>query len=167
MQGGFEELCCQLAHYELPRQGSRFIRKKAPDAGVECYWALPNGDEWAWQAKYFTTRPTDEQWRDLDESVSRALDKHKRLTRYIVCIPVDRQDPRIEDQSWFMDKWDERVQKWTSWANDRSMSVEYEYWGDHEIFVRLSREEHAGRRYFWFNREQLSQEWFENRLEKL
>ena len=49
---GFEELCAQLARAERPT-GSRFERKGAPDAGVECYAVLEGGSEWGWQAKYF------------------------------------------------------------------------------------------------------------------
>lgn len=52
-QSAFEELCCQLAACEVFPAGSSFVRKGAPDAGIECYWTLPNGDEIAWQAKYF------------------------------------------------------------------------------------------------------------------
>ena len=33
------------------------------------------------------------------------------------------------------------------------MSVEFPYWGEHQIWDRLSREEHRGRYFFWFNRE--------------
>jgi hypothetical protein len=80
----FEELCCQLAAYEIP-QGSKFVRKAAPDAGVECYGLLPNGDEWAWQAKFFISRPEAAQWAQLDKSVRTALSKHPRLTSYTVC----------------------------------------------------------------------------------
>ena len=55
----FEELCCQLAqHAEVPA-GSRYVRKGAPDAGVECFWILAGGAEWGWQAKFFLTAPTD------------------------------------------------------------------------------------------------------------
>ena len=72
----FEELCCQLAAYEQAPQGSIFIRKAPPDAGVECFWKLPNGDEWGWQAKFFPSPPNSGQWSQLDESVKKALEKH-------------------------------------------------------------------------------------------
>ena len=51
---GFEELCCQLASFEEVPIGSIFRRKSGAggDAGVECYWRLPNGNEEAWQTKY-------------------------------------------------------------------------------------------------------------------
>ena len=68
-----------------------FERKGTPDAGVECYCILKDGDEWGWQAKYFDTLGTS-QWSQLDKSVKTALDKHPKLVRYFVCIPLDRPD---------------------------------------------------------------------------
>ena len=58
VQRAFEELCCQLAASEQVEDGARFIRKGTPDAGIECFWRLSNGDEWGWQAKYFLSSPT-------------------------------------------------------------------------------------------------------------
>lgn len=162
----FEELCCQLAAYEQAPAGSIFIRKAPPDAGVECYWKLPNGDEWGWQAKFFLSPPDTSQWHQLDESVKTAIEKHPRLTSYTVCLPIDRQDPHVDQQKWFMDNWKDRVEKWQVWAQEKRMSVEFNYWGEHEICERLSREEHRGRHLFWFNKELFSQQWFENRIEE-
>jgi len=162
----FEELCCQLASYEQAPQRSIFIRKGAPDAGVECFWKLPNGDEWGWQAKFFLSPPDSNQWSQLDESIKKALEKHPQLTLYTICLPIDRQDPRIEEQKWFMDKWNKHVETWQQWAEQKGISIEFKYWGEHEIAERLSREEHRGRHYFWFNKELFSQQWFENRIEE-
>jgi hypothetical protein len=162
----FEELCCQLAAAEQHPNGSLFVRKGAPDAGVECYWKLPDGTECGWQAKFFLSPPGDNQWNQVDKSIETALEKHPRLSRYVVCLPIDRQDPRIDDQQWFMDKWNEHVQVWEGKATAKGMAVVFEYWGAHEIFERLSREEHRGRYYFWFHRDLFSQEWFHNRIEE-
>jgi hypothetical protein len=164
-QSAFEELCCQLAAHEQVPPNSRFIRKGTPDAGVECFWTLPNSDEWAWQAKFFTS-VEDSQWKQLDESVKTALDKHPQLVAYTICIPLDRQDPRKEKQKWFMDKWDIHVKTWEGWANDKGKSVQFIYWGEHEIFERLTREEHRGRYLFWFRSELFSQNWFQDRLDE-
>jgi hypothetical protein len=161
----FEELCCQLASAEQVPQGSKFIRKGTPDAGVECYWKLPSGDEWAWQAKFFLSRPENNQWAQIDESLKTALEKHPRLTSYTVCLPIDRSDPRHQEQIWFMDRWNSQVEKWRIWAEDKGMAVEFNYWGESELLLRLSREEHRGRYYFWFNRERFSQLWFEQHVE--
>jgi hypothetical protein len=162
----FEELCCQRAAAEPAPSGSLFIRKGAPDAGVECYWKLPDESEWGWQAKFFRSPPASNQWAQIDESVKTALEKHPQLSRYVVCLPIDRQDPRVDSQQWFMDKWNERVQVWEGCATTRGMAVRFEYWGAHELFERLSREEHRGRYYFWFHRDLFSQEWFHSRIEE-
>ena len=161
-----EELCCQLARYEQVPPDSTFIRKAPPDAGVECFWKLPSGDEWGWQAKFFLSPPGANQWSQLDDSIRKALEKHPRLTSYTICLPIDRQDPRIDKQQWFMDKWNEHVEKWQGWTKEKNMSVELNYWGEHEIWERLSRDEHRGRHFFWFNKELFSQRWFEDRIEE-
>jgi len=162
----FEVLCRQLARYEQAPPGSTFTPKGAPDAGVECFWRLPNGDEWGWQAKFFLSTPGSSQWRQLDDSVRKALEKHPRLTRYTICLPIDREDPRIDEQEWFMDKWENRAKQWQGWAQAKGMSVHFDYWGQDEVWERLAREEHRGRHLFWFDAELFSQQWFENSVEE-
>lgn len=159
---GFEELCAQLAHAETPR-GTQFYRKGTPDAGVECYAVLSDGSEWGWQAKYFNTLG-DSQWSQLDKSVNAAIEKHPRLVRYFVCIPLDRPDARIEGKKSAKDKWDEHVDKWTKLAAAKGMSVEFVYWGSHELLERLSRPEHVGRIRFWFDVRGFDPAWFSTRL---
>ena len=163
-RSAFEELCCQLADSEDMLEGEKFIRKGAPDAGVECYWKLANNDEHGWQAKFFTSPPNDSQWKQIDDSVNTALKKHPKLTKYIICLPIDRQDPRVDNQNWFMDKWNQHEEKWEQWAIQKGMNVEFLYWGQHEIGTRLALDKHSGRRFFWFNEEYLSQKWLELNL---
>src|SRR5712691_9672961 len=79
----FEELCCQLASYEHAPPGSSFTRVGAPDAGLECYWQTPTGDEWGWQAKFFISPPSESQLKDIDNSVRTVLKKHPKLTTYV------------------------------------------------------------------------------------
>ena len=161
---GFEELCCQLAAYEVPA-GSDFTRKGAPDAGVECFAVLPDGGEWGWQAKFFD-KVGQSQWAQIDHSVSVALEKHPKLTRYTICIPLDREDPRVPNQDWFLDKWNAHVAKWNKLATQLGLTVQFLYWGSHEILERLSREEHRGSFYFWFGTQSFSQSWFARALEE-
>lgn len=163
-QSAFEELCCQLAGHESVPNGSHFTRKGPPDGGVECYWKLPDGSEWGWQAKFFLSTPGDGQWSQIANSVRTALEKHPNLARYIVCFPLDRQDPRIDNQMWFMDRWNHHVEQWKQMAVSKGMSIDFDYWGNHEIFDRLSRDEYRGRVYFWFNQDSLSQQWFAERV---
>ena len=164
-QKAFEELCVQLAAGESRPAGSRFVRKGAPDAGVECYWTLPNGDLQGWQAKFFRETPKSTQWQQIDESVERALSQHGRLVQYIVCLPIDRADPRDSTKHSFMDKWNDHEQKWHARAHELGLTVEFRYWGQSEILTRLALEQHRGRSYFWFNKEIFSREWFAQKLE--
>jgi hypothetical protein len=161
---GFEELCAQLARAESPA-GSRFERKGTPDAGVECYAALDGGSEWGWQAKYFDALG-DSQWSQLDDSVKTALAKHPRLVRYFICVPLDRPDARIEGRRSARERWDEHVQRWAGWASARSMTVEFVYWGSHELLERLAYPQHVGRVRFWFDVRGFDGAWFTARLDE-
>lgn len=160
---GFEELCAQLARAESPEE-SGFNRKGSPDAGVECYYVDPDGNEWGWQAKYFTSSLTNSQWRQLDDSVTTALDKHPRLVRYYVCVPRDRSDARNPNQTSEMDRWNAHTSKWEGWAREKGMTVEFVWWGSSELIERLSRNEHIGRHFFWFGQRGFDQDWFQLRL---
>ena len=163
----FEVLCCQLAEHEAAPQGAEFIRKGTPDGGIECFWRLPNGDEWGWQAKFFLSSPTSTQWGEIDESVKNAIEKHPRLTKYTICLPIDRPDPRVKGQESVMDKWNNHVKKWQKWSLVKGLKVEFPYWGEHQIWERLSKEEHRGRYLFWFNQQFFSNRWFDNNLKEV
>jgi hypothetical protein len=43
------------------------------------------------------------------------------------------------------------------------MTVTFDLWGASELLMRLSAEQHAGRRWFWFGRTELSPAWFADR----
>ena len=162
---GFEELCAQLARAESPEE-SGFNRKGSPDAGVECYYVDPDGNEWGWQAKFFTSSLTNSQWRQLDDSVTTALDKHPRLTRYYVCVPRDRSDARNPNQTSEMDRWNAHTSKWEGWAREKGMNVDFVWWGSSELMERLSRNDHVGRHFFWFGQRGFDQDWFQLHLDE-
>ena len=142
-----------------------FERKGTPDAGVECYAILSDGAEWAWQAKYFFALG-DSQWSQIDRSVKKALEKHPKLVRYMVCVPVDRADARATGRKSAKERWDDRVVKWNGWACDRGMTVDFVYWGSHELLDRLARPEHIGRVKFWFDAPGFDAAWFAARLKE-
>ena len=162
--GGFEELCSQLARCEAP-EGSRFERKGSPDAGVECYAILKDGAEWAWQAKYFSTLE-DSQWSQIDGSVRTALEKHPRMMRYVVCCPLDLPDARIGGRLSARDRWNQHVSRWTAAVAAAGKTVEFDYWGSHELLERLSRGEHIGRARFWFGSPEIDADWFAKRVDE-
>ncbi len=159
---GFEELCAQLARTESPA-GAKFERKGTPDAGVECFCALSDNTEWGWQTKYFTTLG-DSQFAQLDGSVKTALSRHSSLTRYFVCVPLDRPDARVDGKKSAMERWNERVSKWERRAQESSRHVDFVWWGSSELIERLARTEHVGRVFFWFGQRGFDQSWFNARL---
>lgn len=161
---GFEELCAQIARAEIPSD-ARFERKGTPDAGVECYAVLNNGSEWAWQAKYFDTLG-DSQWSQIDKSVRTAIMKHPRLVQYYICVPLDRPDARIDGRKSAKEKWNEHVDRWKNSASKDGMTVEFIYWGSHELLERLTRSVHVGRLRFWFDLRGFDAAWFTARLEE-
>lgn len=161
---GFEELVCQLARQERGIEGRRFIRKGKPDAGVECFWILKNGTEHAWQAKFFTTSLSNNQWTEVDASVQTALNKHPNLTKYYIAIPVDTPDARVPRQKSMLEKWDEHVIKWTGWAAAKGMTVQFIYWGQSDLIDRLSWSENTGKTRFWFNTNEFTDEWLKEKI---
>ena len=165
-EGAFEALCCQLAEYEQVPLNSIFERKGTPDAGVECYWILPNQDEWCWQAKFFKEIPNETQLKEIDKSVKTALLKHPRMRKYYICLPLDKPDSRIPNQKSFAVKWVARIKKWESWISPKREKIQFIYWGEHEIFERLSRAEHNGRHLFWFRKELLSKQWYMDKMKE-
>lgn len=158
--GGFEELCCQLAHLSPPENAEYFVRKEGAggDAGVECYWKLKDGYEHAWQAKYFIDPLGSNQWTQLSDSVKTALAKHPKLTKYYVCLPRDWTDSRkmsasAKPVSSAWDKWEEHVAKWQSLAAKEGRDVDFAYWCKHEIsqMLQVDDPQFSGRALYWFN----------------
>ena len=143
----FEDLCCFLAEREPAPDGSEFKRLAPPDGGVECLRRLPDEQEWGWQAKYFRTALNSGRWRQIDESVRSALKSNPRLTRYIVCAPVDRTKAGAA-------KWSRLVEQWSA-----IKPIAYEYWGRHELESRLIEDKNHALLKYYFDREFLSAEW--------
>ncbi|HEY4354453.1 MAG TPA: hypothetical protein VGN16_01805 [Acidobacteriaceae bacterium] len=146
-------------------KGAIFTRKGKPDAGIECYWTLPTGEEVAWQAKYFLFLETS-QWAQIDNSISTALEKHPRLVRYFVCVPLDLPDAQLLGKTSGYQKWLDRVTKWHNWATAKGRSVEFVWWGSHEMLEKLVLPTNAGLARFWFDASVLDPLWFDKRLEE-
>jgi hypothetical protein len=162
----FEELVCQLARKEFESIYVDFIRKGKPDAGVECFCILPNDEEIGVQAKYFLSSPQEGQWKQVDKSVQTALDKHPKLSKYIIAFPIDPADARVEDRESMLQKWNARVAKWTSWAEQKGMKVDFDAWWGSKLIGFLQKPENSGMLRFWFNELEFSDEWFKTQIER-
>lgn len=174
--GGFEELICQLAHLSPPANADYFVRKEGAggDAGVECFWKLKDGSEYAWQAKYFLDSINDSQWSQINDSVLTALNKHPLIKKYYICVPQDLPDSRKKGRGGkavtsARDKWNSYCEAWQQEAIRKGKSVKFHFWGKHEIGLLLSQRENSkfnGRARYWFNELILTTEIFNNLIEK-
>lgn len=157
--GGFEELVCQIAHLRRPEGAVRFVRKEGAggDAGVECYWILNDQTEICWQAKYFMGQMNASRWGQLDKSFATALDRHPNLTKYVICLPIDKPDSRSKRAGKQVvtteDEWQRHVAKWRGKAESLSRSVEFEFWGKHELLLFLTTQDpqYSGKLLYWFD----------------
>ena len=156
---GFEDFVCQLANRLKPENALEFIPKEGAggDAGVECYWKLIDGSEHAWQAKYFTKRLGKSQWQQISKSVETALNKHPKLTKYYVCLPIDLTETRVKRNGQPIlserDRWNNYVRKWTEIAARQSMNVEFVFWGKlqiHSVILQSDPGEIANFTQYWF-----------------
>lgn len=156
----FEELVCQLAHQECKSLG-KFTRVSAPDGGIEAMYELPDGSVHGWQAKYFLSSFSSSQWQQIENSFKEALKNYSKLTKYYVCVATDRANANISGKASFLKKWERYIQKWKEFAQSQGREIEFEFWGSFELFNLLSKPENAGKKFFWFNENELSDKWFE------
>lgn len=162
---GFEELCCQLASQVEAPDNARFIRVGKPDGGIECYWKLLSGEEWGWQAKYFRDSPSPSQWTQIKDSFKRSLDTHPALSQYTVCLPQDLPDARRDGTKTAFQKWEELIHELEELAKEKDRVINVVLWNESEIATRLSTDQNRGRFWFWFEAEQFSLEWFQQRVD--
>jgi hypothetical protein len=165
LNDGFEELVRQLAGRENIDGKYKFVPLGKPDAGVECFWILENGDEWGWQAKYFTASLSQTQWNEINDSVRTAIDKHPKLKKYIIALPIDPPDARLKKQKSLLQKWDDRVMEWGKWASNKGLTVDFEPWWSSDLISRLVKPENAGLTYRFFNKEEFTDEWCKEQTE--
>ena len=157
----FEELCCQLAGDEiLSPARTGFDRKgRGGDGGVECFATLLDGTEVGWQVKYYWDMAS--ALKSLDGSLTKALAKHPKMTRFIACLPIDLADSRKADVVTALDRW-------TTWKTDRvagaakaGRQIEIDRWDAFELKKRLmgSAPTAAGRVAYWFDQTLLTPAW--------
>lgn len=105
------------------------------------------------------------QWKQLDESVNTVIKKHKNVKKYFISIPIDPADAKRDDQTSLQEKWDDHVEKWNEWAEKESLKIEFIPWWASDLINRLQKPENSGLTYFWFNKQEFTDEWFKKNLE--
>lgn len=152
----FEELVCQLARLDPPKNADYFFPKegKGGDGGVECFWKLKDGSEFCWQAKYHIENLKAHQWDKLTRSFNQALQKHPMMVKYYVCIATKLEDGRkkFKGKGPYQDKWEQYRSEWTQIAREQGRVVDFVLWDKNAILSQLQRDDprYIGRAHYWF-----------------
>jgi hypothetical protein len=161
---GFEELICQLARRERPRDAGEFRRVEGAggDGGVEAYWLLDDGTEHGYQAKYFLATK-DIDWAQIDKSVKVVLAQHPKLTTYTIAIACDLTDRSGKHgkgkTGW--EHWETHKSTWQQWAQATGRTVTFRPWTKSELTDRLvASTTNRGLVLFWFHACLFDAAWF-------
>lgn len=111
--------------------GSRFVRFGNPDGGREGIGVLPNGDVWAWQAKYLFEFDSSAAGQ-VSSSVRRVLGREPNLKRYFIALPLDMPAGDTEDRTSAYTRWEGKVSEWEALANEKGLEVEFVFMGAHQ-----------------------------------
>jgi hypothetical protein len=164
---GFEELASILIEegvIEWP-VGVRFDRFGNPDGGREGRGVLPNGDVWAWQAKYLFEFDASAAGQ-VTHSVRRAVGREPNLKRYFVTMPFDMPAGDTEERRSANTRWAESVAEWETLAREKGLAVEFVFVGAHLLVTALTEPRHAGRARYWLDAQVMTPEWQGRRLEE-
>lgn len=147
----FEELASILIEQsaEWP-SGTRFHRFGNPDGGREGKGVLPNGDVWAWQAKYLFAFDSSAAGQ-VKKSLVRSLETEPTLKRYFVALPIDLPAGDTKRVKSAFTLWGEEVEKWEALAREKGLSVEFTFVGAHQMTTSLTEPMNAGRVRYWFD----------------
>lgn len=166
---GYEELASVLIEQGIPGvaewpDGVVFYRFGNPDGGREGRGALPDGDVWAWQAKYLFQFDASAIGQ-VARSIRRVLDTEPNLTRYFVALPLNLPAGDNDGTTSAHTRWMEKVVEWQDLAAQTiGHRVDFTFVSEHDQLTVLTEPRHAGRAKYWFGAEILTPEWQRHRL---
>lgn len=147
---GFEELCVQLLPWLVAEQPiERVVRVdgRGGDGGVEAIAHAASGLRVGLQSKFFSVLGRS-QWAQIKESVKTAMDKHPELTRYLVCVPLERTPAQITT-------WGVLVADWKK----LNPTLSIEWVGSSELFGHLLKPDASHLKTYWFSCPDFSIDW--------
>ena len=150
----FEELICQFARNDRPRNNKKFSRLGTPDGGVECFWEMVDGTEIGWQAKYVFT--IEDLISQADKSIKTAMQNHPTMVRYVIAAPFNLPDPHYTGKAGrpvksAKVKWSEKVDQWKKELSTEDNLIEVELWDESYLNDLLTKPQNEGLGYYWFN----------------
>jgi hypothetical protein len=155
----WEELAYQLRPAPGPNH-TETRKTRAPDGGVEWYDVYADGHEEGFQAKFNASLA--DALGGMRESVEAVAEKRPHMTKLTFIVPYDFTDSGSAKSKSDQDRWEDAATLWRedfSWEN----GIEFAAIRGGDILERLSLEEHAGRRAFWFGGLDLTKDWFSRR----
>lgn len=162
----FEELASLLIRDDILHwpNGTRFDKFGNPDGGREGRGVLPSGEVWAWQAKYL--RAFDSQAAaQVKKSFTRTMETEPELRRYYVTMPIDLPAGDNASSKSAFTTWCKTKATLEKMAAEQGRSVEVVFLGAHDLLEALTLQHNAGRVQYWFDREVLSQNSQEQRID--
>lgn len=161
-QNAWEELAYQLR--PPVRDGHVETRKtRAPDAGVEWYEVYADGHVEGFQAKFHSS--LSDALGGMRESVTSACAKRSTLTRLTFVLPYDFTDTGEGKRKSDQDRWADAVRSWQE-SIPGADRVEFRTLLAGDVLGELARDQHSGRRAFWFGALELPDDWFSRQLEE-
>ena len=163
VQRGFEELVVGLIPWLDDEVEDRsVVRHGNPDGGVEAYVEFEDGTIRGWQAKYFFAIG-DVQLRQMKESFEAALASSPGLNRYTFVLPMNL--PAGTHGKSAKEKLNGAFAAWQAQAADAGRTIEIGFVGESELIRVLTREEHVGNVFYWFDKRLLfSDDWLRRRF---
>ena len=136
------------------------------DGGVEAIWILSNGSKIAYQAKFFANKEMNPgRWRQMDDSLKSALKTHPEITKYIFALPFDfTPDRGPKTKGSQQQKWNDHVEEWKRLAKEKSIYLDFEFWGATALTDKLMMNENKFLYEHWFNEQILDPSWFEKQV---
>ncbi|APT82169.1 NACHT domain-containing protein [Corynebacterium ammoniagenes] len=155
---GFEALAAILFEQMIDNPEDVLIERFGnPDGGREGKATFPNGDVWAWQAK-FVFNFDSKLANKIKESFLRAIDHEPKLKKYSVMLPIDLPASDSEGTKSANSKWRGYVERWQELARENGLEVEFDLVNSSKMEKLLTRHENSGRLAYWFNRDTLTLE---------
>jgi len=156
----WEELAYQLR--AAPGPGHLETRKtRAPDGGVEWYDTYDDDHEEGFQAKFNAN--LEAALDGMTESVKAVIKTRPRMTHLTFIVPYDFTDTGVGRRKSDQDRWNDKV---ASWKKNLNANLDFRVIRGGNILERLTLAEHAGRRAYWFNQLELTNDWLTRRWQE-
>ena len=156
----FEVLCNQLfenwcqEEYSSNIASFSIVNGTGGDGGVESFAVLTNGDIIGLQAKWFTSSISENQMKQIKNSIETAMKIRPQIVRYIVCVPRDLASLTGRGENTEDKRWNELK----TMMGKESPSLSIDLWNETRLISELQKESSVGIYKFWFENAEISEE---------